>query len=675
MGYGFKEILDLSPLSIKSLNDQLYMLWRKIMGGISEGDILEGESEKIVEKGLGSINIGVGAVAGTNLVRNGRGNHGTEAFSAIEPGSLLSLKDDVINKNTFVVLGEFVQLDIPLTPGETYCVGCNIDTNEEDVTLAVYCQLTNSSSTARDTVALSEDLNTDGFSKNDFTFTAPTGIKSCLISFDGDSEYKVTDILLKEGEAFSEWTPHEGEVYSSGISISQDSVSISSANVEFNILDPENPDPDDPLISMSASSGGFNRIVTKSIEMRGVAPIRVCDEDLIIYVNPAHVDASDANSGESSDFPLFTINGALKKVGMVTNKSTTICLASGTTYREDIKIFGYQGKITFDIYGGTTNPIIYSTGVLIECCTMVEFLNINFYCFFTGVDDELGDYCEYYAISYRYSKGYLKNTILYIDTFAQGTGIEILKSNVVIKDYEIYNFYWGFITKPLASLFSKEGVGYIEKGFATIANLSYRQGKRPDTRLSGFYNYYSGSITGATTNGPKAVPTGIASPYEYLYYPTFSGSWTEDEIVTSSPSNIKQGEDMDGNIYTGVFGFNLTQMRSDLAGKTIKNVYLRLSRLSDFNAIRDIHLWGCDKIDISGDCPVKDDDYDYGVICTFNGEETLEVGISPSIVESILDDTAGTPNSLMIFDDWFSPVTILGYDQLDNIKPLLRVCV
>ena len=50
-------------------------------------------------------------------------------------------------------------------------------------------------------------------------------------------------------------------------------------------------------------------------------------------------------------------------------------------------------------------------------------------------------------------------------------------------------------------------------------------------------------------------------------------------------------------------------------------------------------------------------------------------GLSTGIVESMISEVAGTPNSLMLFDDWYSPLTILGYDQLDSVRPMLRVCV
>jgi len=679
MGYGFKEIFDLSPLSIKNLNDQLYMLWRKVMGGISESDILDGESEKIVEKGITNIDIGVGAVAGTNLVRNGRGNHGTEGYSTISTGTLLSEEDDSINKKTFVALGEFIQTDIPLTPGEDYCVGCNIDTNEGDVTLGIYCQLTNSSSTARDITSLSEVLNTDGFDKKDFTFTAPNEIKSCLISFSGASEYKVTDILIKEGEAFSEWTPHEGEVYSSGISISKESVSISSPNFDLNILDPADPDPDNPLISMSAASGGFNKIVTENLEMKGNSVVSFTDEASGFYVNPAHTNASDANPGDNSDYPLFTINGALKRAGRVANNSTYIFLASGTTYREKLRIVGYQGLLTFCMYDGLTHPVIYGTGsegIIIESCNMVKFKQVDFYCFFDGQPDYTDEFCDYCALSYRYSKGAVEDSLFYCDVYRNGVGVELIHSSCAIKDYQMNDFKYLCIVKPNSWFTTKDGVGQNQEGFIMYSSFAHMGGTRPKALVS-HERRFDGAVLYGSSGAIYAAPlTNVQSPDEYTYYPTFSGSWGDDDIVTSNPSNIKQGEDSEGTIYTGVFGFSLTQMRSDLAGKTIQNVYLRLTRLSDLNSIRDIHLWGCDKTDISGSCPEKDDDYDYGFVCTFSGgNQTLEFGIGAGIVEDLLSQTAGTPNSLMINDDWFSPITILGYDQNNADKPLLRICV
>ena len=356
MGIGFKPIIDLSPLSIKNLNDQLLMLWKKVLGGISEQDILSGESEKIVLSGLSSISLGVDAVSGTNLIYNGRGNHGTESYHVISPSSLTAAEDTIINRNCLLAEGEFMQTHIPVTPGEDYIVGCFIDTNGGDVSLTVYCQLANSSPTAQDVLAVQETLNTGAYEKKHFSFTAPNGIKSAYLSFSGQSLYKVTDIQLKEGETYSEWTAHEGEMYSSSIQISQESVQIATPNFELSILDPDNPDPDNPVVSMSASSGGFNKLVAQDIEVSGCKLVHMDEGVYWVYVNPAYAGASDANDGTDLTKPLFTIGEALRRVGRVSNQPVIIYIASGTTYREPIEVKGFSNHITFTSYDGHHQP-------------------------------------------------------------------------------------------------------------------------------------------------------------------------------------------------------------------------------------------------------------------------------------------------------------------------------
>ena len=679
MGFGFKEIIDLSPLSIKNLNDQLYLLWKKVLGGISESDILTGESEKIVLSGLSSISLGVDAVSGTNLVYNGRGNFGTESFSANPSGSLTTTEDMVINRSCFLAEGEFMQTGVPLTPGENYIVGCYVDTNSEDVSLIVWCQLANSSATAQDILVMEETLNTDSFEKKHFSFTAPNGIKSAYIAFSGEELYKVTDIQLKEGTTYSEWTAHEGEVYSSSIQISQDSVQIATPNFELNILDPESPDPDNPLVTMSASSGGFSKLVAQEIEVAGNKLVHLADSVYWFYVNPTHTAASDANDGTDSSLPLFTIGEALRRVGRVTNQPVIIYIASGTTYREQIEVKGFQNHITFASYDGLVNPIIYctgTTGVVVESCSMVTFRDIDFYCFFTEEPDYAIVRGDYYAISFRYSNGEVENSRFYCHFEFCGAAVEVVFSKVMLREYIINDFKHAAVTRNTSTLHSYNGTGRADYTFVCYGCRITTGGTKPARVTTNFIELEGVTQVGSASNVYAAPPTGVTTPDEYVYYASFSGSWADDAIMTSSPSNIRQGEDTLEQIYTGVFGFNLTQMRSDLAGKTLKNVYLRLARCYDIQSVRDIHLWGCDKTDISGNVPEKMSGNDYGFVSKFNGgDSTVLFGLNTSIVENMISEETGTPNSLMLFDDWYSPLIILGYDQLDSVRPMLRVCV
>ena len=679
MGFGFKEIIDLSPLSIKNLNDQLYLLWKKVLGGISENDILSGESEKIVLSGLSGISLGVDAVSGTNLVYNGRGYYGTESYVVEAASALTTSEDSAINRKCFLAEGEFMQTGIPLTPGQDYVAGCFIDTNGEDVVLSVYCQLANSSSTAQDELALQETLNTDGFEKKHYSFTAPNGIKSAYIAFSGASLYKVTDIQLKEGSTYSEWTAHEGEMYSSSIQISQESVQIASPNFELCILDPDNPDPEDPLVTMSASAGGFNKLVAQEIEVAGNKLVHLADSVYWLYVNPADSGASDANDGTDSSAPLFTIGEALRRVGRVTNQPVIIYIAAGTTYREQIEIKGFSNHITLTSYNGTTNPIIYctgTTGVVVESCPMVTFSNIDFYTFFTQEPDYADVMGNYYAISFRYTNGLIENCCFYCHIENCGAAVEAVFSKVMLDEYILHGFKYGLVTRHTGVSYAKNGSGSADYLFVSIGCHLTIAGTKPLRGTLANTNLEYATQIGTATNVYLDPPSGVTTPDEYVYYASFSGSWADDTIMTASASNIRQGEDSAEQIYTGVFGFNLTQMRSDLAGKTVKNVYLRLTRYNDLQSVRDIHLWGCDKTDISGDVPTKDTVFDYGFVSKFNGGDSVAVfGLAAAIVEDMINEDANTPSSLMLYDDWYNPLTILGYDQLDSVRPMLRVCV
>jgi|GEM_PF-2295286 len=679
MGYGYKEIYDLSPLSIKNLNDQLYRLWKKVMGGITEADILEGEAQSIVASGLSGIDIGIETTSGTNLVHNGRGNFGTEAFQVSEKSTLSAGADAVINRNTLVAQGEFCQSEIAVSPQTSYCFGCYIDSNGEDVSIGVYGQLSHSSSDARDITMIEEIVHTDGFEKVDIKFVTPIGIRSCLVVFNGATVYKVTDIMIKAGEVFSEWTPHEGEVYASGIHISEERVRISTPNVDINILDPSNPNPENPLISMSASAGGFNRMITQAIDMGGYNLAQFSSSELAYYVNPNHANASDANDGKTEEAPFVTIMGALKKAGRIGNHSVTIYLASGSDYREKIRISGYQRPLKFDIYNGSVNPVIYGTGtqgVIVESCAWVAFDHIDFYCFFSDIPVYSDSPCNNAALSYRYSSGNIDHARFYCHMARYGAAVEAIASKVSMTNYIVNDFQHVMILHHLSSGVSKNGLGEAYENFIVKGAVLLASGNRPRC-ITGLYTALdAGYYFGETLEAYVDPLTNVQTPYEYVYDADFSGSWADEEIMTAQASNVRQGEDYLGITYTGVFGFNVSMMRTDLNGKTIKRVYLCLSRISDNNSIRDVHLWGCTKTAIEGEKPIADDSYDYGVISTFmGGDETISVGINPEIAEGLISEEVNTPNSLMIYDRWYNPLTILGYDQLDALKPQLRICV
>jgi subtilisin family serine protease len=307
---------------------------------------------------------------------------------------------------------------------------------------------------------------------------------------------------------------------------------------------------------------------------------------------------------------------------------------------------------------------------------MVTFRDIDFYVFYTGNPDHTDIRGDYYAISVRYSNCEIENSRFYCHNTGCGMGIESIFSKVIMREYITHGFKHMAVTRHTSWLYAFNGSGLAETTFVNYGCILSINGTRPNKIISTHATFDNPIVTATVISADAEPPTGITAPGEYIYYASFSGSWADDTVMLPSASNIRQGEDSDGKIYTGVFGFNLAQMRSDLAGETIKNVYLRLTRFSDLQSVRDIHLWGCDRTDISGQAPEKNSTYDYGFVSKFNGgDSTVTFGLNASIIECLISEDSVTPNSLMLFDDWFSPMTILGYDQLDTLRPMLRVCV
>ncbi len=124
MGFGFKKILDFSAVSLRRLNDQLEMLWIKVMGGIGLSDIDSGFSntlnEKVDESGVRSIIeqshdeiiLAVGKSSGDNLIKNGNAYFDLNSWQI----------ENVHTQNGFFVVsdGSMIQQVIKVNGGEEH---------------------------------------------------------------------------------------------------------------------------------------------------------------------------------------------------------------------------------------------------------------------------------------------------------------------------------------------------------------------------------------------------------------------------------------------------------------------------------------------------------------------------------------------------------------------------
>lgn len=82
MPYGFQQILDTKPLSLKNLNDQLEMIWKKVMGGLDYRDMSTGMGEEMGKISSMSLYMeGMGGDRECNTLFNGV-NNGTGCFES-----------------------------------------------------------------------------------------------------------------------------------------------------------------------------------------------------------------------------------------------------------------------------------------------------------------------------------------------------------------------------------------------------------------------------------------------------------------------------------------------------------------------------------------------------------------------------------------------------------------
>ncbi len=84
MPYGFQRILDTKPLSLKNLNDQMEMIWKKVMGGLDYRDMSLGMGEEMGRISSQSLFLeSLGSDGECRTLFNGR-NNGTERFESPE---------------------------------------------------------------------------------------------------------------------------------------------------------------------------------------------------------------------------------------------------------------------------------------------------------------------------------------------------------------------------------------------------------------------------------------------------------------------------------------------------------------------------------------------------------------------------------------------------------------
>lgn len=369
MGSGFKRFIDFSPLSVKCLNDQLEQLWLKVMGGISYRDldtgtqnIIQSKTDEedvlsIVEQSKDEILLAVGSPGGDNLIKNGNWVFGTESWSC----NSASILDGFMHINT----GNIMQEGIRVEAGKDYTFG--FEGYGNTLSAAGVYGMYSALDTAPILIA-QISMPTDTFAdKYRVSFTVPDGIVQCYVKIETSGSFYAKKVFFREGNSVDEYTTNPNELSGSGLSITENTVNISTSNFNLDVKD-----EDGNVISvLTADGSGFENIQCKRISINNREFVSSTPTE--IYVNSE--TGNDSNSGTSTYYPFKTLGRAIKAIPYHFAGQCTIHLSGGTYYEGFFLNYGGSGRIT--ILG--ENATIYGRLQFYSCGYNVSLQNIKIY--------------------------------------------------------------------------------------------------------------------------------------------------------------------------------------------------------------------------------------------------------------------------------------------------------
>lgn len=283
MALGYQRIHDLSPLSLKLLNDQLEQLWKKTMGGIETRDmtqavaatinaaVTEGRFTSMIRQYADEIRLMAGSGASDNLIRNGNAAFGTEGWEA--SGGELSVAERAAGGEAFLISGGGIARQGPfsLKAGAEYalCFAYRCEAGAWARVVAGGVE-----------IARSEPEAASDWADHVLTFTPAEACEAVVeLRFGGDALF--AEVMLAEGGAGG-WRQNPNEIKNSSITLTDERVAIDTRNFALKLYNAAG----ELITEMTADEQGFSSLyIAENMILRG-KEFYLGDGDYHLWVHP-----------------------------------------------------------------------------------------------------------------------------------------------------------------------------------------------------------------------------------------------------------------------------------------------------------------------------------------------------------------------------------------------------
>ncbi|MBQ9625517.1 MAG: hypothetical protein IJR47_05355 [Clostridia bacterium] len=562
MGNGFKRFTGMTPLALKSLNDQLEQLWLKVMGGIRLKDMDKSTQKlindkvgredvvSVIEQSTEEILMSVGRGGGDNVLSNGDFAFGMDGWGTVNA--------DIDGDYCALDAGQIKQTGIKIIGGRSYTLG--LEGFGGNAQAKVYGQYPGQSddNTANLLCALDIEASAE-VKKHKISFEAPLGIAACCLVITTDSVYRLRRIYIREGANVDEYTSNPNEIIGSGISIREGSVNISAQRLNLEVLDESGK----VKSLMSAGGNGFDTMQCSELLVGG----RPYNQKgaLRMFVNSE--TGSDTNNGRSTYTPFKTIKRAMQDLPMIIEDTCNIYL-SGGTYYEDIN-FNKGGMGLVFIVG--QNATLYGSLRVYGSSYTVSAQSLKIY------SDQT------YGIYGYGATGYLDVSNCLVDCNSGGFTIGISSTRgfrMYVRDCEVNNCETGIQCSRGSYMNLQNCTGRNNLTGVDVEDMSliHVDGTVPlgDVISNESDNSeITGMLIGAKAGSNYELPRDAIKVKNF--YPV--------KMFSIKDGEVKLNELNQGGGSGGFAVFNTANIRSVLLGKTIKDVKLNLKRSdSDENA-------------------------------------------------------------------------------------------
>jgi phage minor structural protein len=343
-------------------------------------------------------------------------------------------------------------------------------------------------------------------------------------------------------------------------------------------------DDETPVGELNGTSGGFSYLAAGQIESDSVVSRNTADYS--IYVDP--INGDDNYSGIEGDWTKAkkTLQSAFNSLPRFNEGTITIWIKGGTTaWTEETELFliGVSGPGTIIVNFQARTAILYGRVNIYHCTNHVVFQN--------GSIKNQEVFPTYFYQGCLYTQSVTRVTLknMYFDARA-GARLAyciaaLFNSYIQVENCEAYNGFNAQIVSAYGSRIDLQGTGCKGSGgqyglYVVGASMLGGTGAQPTGSTSNLLKAQSGFCDSAFTPDAGTAPNaGTTSTTTTTWTATSTQSWRDAYGGWRSDNNyVYQGEYSSYGNHRGCAFFNYSDIQSKLAGKTVKNVQLYLSR-------------------------------------------------------------------------------------------------